>query len=494
MKRVIQILTIILLSVTLLYAFYPDSAHVVGFTRFWLATGEASGNRVAVRDSMDYIHIVYCYRIGGPYADSGEVFYAYSTDDGLTWSTPENVSQTDTCTSTEPNITIDSKGRLHCVWKQLYTDTSTTYYDYDMYYSQNSGTGWTPAVNISNLSLGANGCYSSMVVDSLDHVHVVYDMSVSSGNWDVYYSFYNDTVWTIPLQISNTPYDDAFPAMALDQNDHLHVVWRQRTTNAPVYYTKYDGNTWSTPEVITNFTGGQSAFPCIVVDSNNYPHVIWSWGELPADSGDIFYTAYDGVSWSSQLNLSNTVNVSCYHSMAIDSLDQLYVVWSEETPTLNEEVYYKTYNGTVWSNTINLTQDTSLSFCPKLGNPVKRDKVDLVWVDSWSARYVMYMGLNLIGLSEETRPSLVEKRPLISINPNPFRDYITIACNIPVLVPLKLSVYDISGRLVKVIFQKMQSLHIDEVSWSGNELSPGVYFLKLEGGSYSIVKKLVKLK
>jgi len=131
--RIIALLTSIILPSVVAQGLYPDSAHVIGTSHFGFATGEASGNRVSVRDSQGYIHAVFCFAIGSPYADSSEIYYVYSTDNGITWSLPENISRTDSLTAYEPDLTIDSQDHLHCVWKQYYTDTATSYLDVDLY-------------------------------------------------------------------------------------------------------------------------------------------------------------------------------------------------------------------------------------------------------------------------------------------------------------------------------------------------------------------------
>ncbi|MEO0092308.1 MAG: hypothetical protein ABIK61_06340 [candidate division WOR-3 bacterium] len=71
--------------------------------------GEHWGSRIIVRDSLQRLHFVYSKKVGLPYADSSEIYYRYSIDNGITWSTEENISQTGRATSTEPSLVIDKK-------------------------------------------------------------------------------------------------------------------------------------------------------------------------------------------------------------------------------------------------------------------------------------------------------------------------------------------------------------------------------------------------
>lgn len=482
---------------------YPDSATVIGHSRYESATGACSGNRISVRDTYGIIYAVFCYVRGAPFADSSGIYYVFSTDNGLTWSPPENISQCDSQSSEEPNLAIDSRNHLHCVWKQFYYDTLTAYHDYDIYYSHKDSMSWTRPINISNQSLGANACYSSMAIDSRDYVHVVWDMSTGSGNWDIFYSFYNDTIWSTPYQLSNSPYDDAFPAVAIDKDDNLHATWRQRTTNGPIFYCKYNGTMWSPPEVIASILNSQSGASCVVVDSLNQPHVVFNNAIMPNDSSEIYYIYFNGSSWTAPLNLSNSIRPSYQPGLAIDSLGHLYLVWTENVTNYRTDILYRIYNGANWTSPINITQDTTGSHAPHLGNPVKQNRIDLIW-SSFVAinpdRYdIVYLGLNALGISENNDLANVED--MISAAPNPFQSRLCIRIR-PIAGTgnneSSIRIFDAAGRMVKG-YAHLFNHQPTRLEWSGDDaagkpLPPGVYFIHWEGGGSRATIKTVKLK
>jgi len=495
---------LLLLTFTILIPFlygqhlYPDSAVVIGYSHHVYATGEVSGNRVMVRDSNDHIHAVYGYAMGGPFTDTAAIYYVFSGDNGLSWSVPYKISQSDSHTAIEPNIAIDSRDRLHCVWKQLLTDTSTTYYDYDMYYSRKDSAGWTRPINISNQGLGANACYSSMAVDSRNYVHVVWDMSTSWGMWDIFYSFYNDTAWSDPIPLSTSAYDDAFPSLSVDRNDDLHVVWRQRTNTAPIYYTKRQNQSWSTPEIIASFSGGQSAYPCIAVDYSNYPNVVFQHSHFPSDSGSILHISSNGSSWSPPVSISNTIHPTLGPSLAIDSQDIIYCVWTERVinPGPNSDLFISMHRGANWTTPINITQDTNTSRCPKLCYPIKNGRLDLTWTSSFSyppeTYEVVYLGFNISGNIHDQDLSCDE--PLLAIFPNPFSNTVTLR-TISTERPYNISIYDVSGRLVNTMVMDLKG----RCDWNGKDLTnkpvaPGIYFLKWKGGKRQETYKIIRIK
>lgn len=489
--------TLSILLIIPLYAqrFYPDSVVVIGYTHYSNATGNLSGNRVSVRDSRNWIHAIFYFKWTTNFSDSAEVYYVYSTDNGSTWSEMVNVSCTDSAVSVEATLAIDSRDYLHCTWRQYEPDSNS----FDLYYSTYNGTLWTVPKNISQQYSSDNlGHYSSMVVDSRDYIHVVWDLSTAPGDWDIFYSFYNDTVWSVPYQVSTSPYDDAFPALAIDHNDDLHLVWRKRVTDGPIMYTRYDGVSWTTPEIIATIPGGNSYSSCIVVNSQGYPRVTWQGG-LPTDSGNVYYTDYNGVLWSKPLNLSNTIRASNHNSLAIDSLDNLYVVWQEKTTFPDYEIYYRTYNGITWSEVMNISQDTLLSCCPKLGGSVKGDKIDLIWTSyALPALEVLYLGLNPVGIVEERSVGVKQKTLMLTVSPNPFSKKTDIRYQITDSRLQQLKIYDSSSRLVRQ-WDYTTIRQSDQIVWDGlddfsQQVPAGVYFIKLETPHYKETQKVILLK
>lgn len=84
--------------------------------------------------------------------------------------------------------------------------------------------------------------------------------------------------------------------------------------------------------------------------------------------------------------------------------------------------------------------------------------------------------------------------------PNPFNPQTTIAFELPSQTAVRLAVYDVSGRLVDVIIDgEIVSQGRNEVVWRGRDMagrvvSAGVYFYRLEAGSYSKTKRMVLIK
>jgi C1A family cysteine protease len=83
--------------------------------------------------------------------------------------------------------------------------------------------------------------------------------------------------------------------------------------------------------------------------------------------------------------------------------------------------------------------------------------------------------------------------------PNPFNPSTKISYDIPTVSDVQLSVYDLSGRVIKSWNMTKQMPGRYELQWrglnnEGNKVSTGIYFYKLSTGAFTETKKMVFLK
>ena len=78
--------------------------------------------------------------------------------------------------------------------------------------------------------------------------------------------------------------------------------------------------------------------------------------------------------------------------------------------------------------------------------------------------------------------------------PNPFNPVTKISYEIPVKSLVTLKVYDMLGREVARLYDGEREAGRYEAEFNGMRFSSGVYFYKLEAGSYTAVKKLLLVK
>jgi hypothetical protein len=91
---------------------------------------------------------------------------------------------------------------------------------------------------------------------------------------------------------------------------------------------------------------------------------------------------------------------------------------------------------------------------------------------------------------------------LLASAPNPFRPGaapVRIAFEVATDTRASLRVYDVSGRLVRIVLDKKVGAERHEVSWNGRDerggaVSSGIYFYRLDAGEYSATRSLVLLR
>ena len=78
--------------------------------------------------------------------------------------------------------------------------------------------------------------------------------------------------------------------------------------------------------------------------------------------------------------------------------------------------------------------------------------------------------------------------------PNPFNPTTTLSFALPSEVKVILEIYDINGRLIKELQSGILESGYHSVVWNADAHSSGVYFLKMQAGSFQKIQKLMLVK
>ena len=255
-----------------------------GYNGSYWNTGSSSTPAIAV-DYTGTIHVVWADDTNGTWGTDQEIMYANYTV-AMGWSNATvisdgyNGSYWNSDISEEPVITVDTIGTVHVVW----TENTNGQWGFDqeiMYVNYTTTEDWS---NITVISDGINGSYwntgysynPAITVDNMGVLHVVWADS-TSGKWgtdfEIMYANYSAvTGWTNATVISdgyNGSYwnsgDSYTPAIATDDNETIHVVWRDSTASVwggvfpdyEILYINYTATTgWSNATVISDGYNG----------------------------------------------------------------------------------------------------------------------------------------------------------------------------------------------------------------------------------------------
>ena len=177
-------------------------------------------------------NIVHVYFTDLRFSGTPEVFYMRSEDGGMSWTTEKPVSTVDS----DSSLVQDSGGkmtvegdRLHLTW------IDGTFVD-EVYYANSSDDGetWSTPRPLSTLD-GSDSASPSIVADG-DIVHVCWDDE--AGGYSVYYSYSTDDglTWSSPEQIS--PTTSGHPSLGIEDGI-LHLAYfGNRSGDYGTYYSR----------------------------------------------------------------------------------------------------------------------------------------------------------------------------------------------------------------------------------------------------------------
>jgi hypothetical protein len=138
-------------------------------------------------------------------------------------------------------------------------------------------------------------------------------------------------VWAGTKRLTWTSEDSLKPAMAIDSNNMIHVVWSEYASgSSEIYYKRSTdgGLTWSSGQRLT-WMPGDSSQPAITVDSGNGIHVVWS--DNTGGNSEVYYkkSTNGGLTWSSAARLTWTPGNSSYPVIATSPTSRIHVVWQD---------------------------------------------------------------------------------------------------------------------------------------------------------------------
>jgi BNR repeat protein len=300
-----------------------------------------------------------------------EILFRRSTDNGATWKPLVNLSD-NPGDSRSPQVVV-SGSNVYVVWQQL--NANSTAVDVFLRRSTDNGATWQSKVNLSQSS----GSEFPQIVVSGSGVFVVWQ-DTTLGNFDIFFrrSTDNGATWKPKVNLSNDPARSDSPQIAVS-GSNVYVVWFDRTPGNFDIFSRRSADSGVTWKAVKNLSDnpGDSRYPQIVVSGANV-YVVW-FDRTPGNA-DIFFTRStdSGATWKTVMNLSNDADRSRFPQIAVSGAN-VYVVWQSGDPS-NSETFFRrsTDNGAKWQSKVNLSQSSGSEF-PQI--VVSGSNVYVVWFD-----------------------------------------------------------------------------------------------------------------
>jgi len=257
----------------------------------------------------------------------------------------------------------------------------------------------------------------------------------------------------------------------VDENTGWAVGGSNSNYDLVVAHTTDGGATWN----LQMNEGGGFGEDVDFVDADNGWAVYNGWGDEYVPYFFIIHTEDGGETWTYQLGNGTLFNI-CF----VDTSNG-WVVGDIWTPP--GRILHTTDGGESWTTQNSGTEN------PLYG--VTFVDASHGWAVGWDGTILRY------------NPTLQAPDPdfilhpssfILSAYPNPFNPSTTIAYDLPKAGYVSLRVFDLLGREVSVLRDGFVEAGSHRVTFDGSGLPSGIYFARLDAGSFSQTKKLMLLK
>lgn len=407
-----------------------------------------------------------------------EIYYKRSSDEGTSWGNDTRLTN-NTASSFYPSVAT-SGAVVHVVWQDDRDGNMEIYYKR----STDEGLSWGNDTRLTN-NVAVSEHPSLTVTGSV--VHLVWsDSRTGNGNYEIFYNQSTDggTSWGTDTALTSNSALSFYPSVAVS-GSIVHVAWEDnRDGNEEIYYKRStdEGLSWAIDTRLTNATS-ISGNPTISVLGSDV-HVVWR--DQRDGNDELYYKNSEdgGINWGTDIRLTNDPAFSLYPSIALCG-SVVHVVWSDGRD-LNEEIYYKssTDAGVSWRTDVRLTNNTDVSEHPSV--TVSGSALHVVWGDNRDANFEIYYkrnpACNTVGINEfPSSPSQ------FSVYPNPAKYLILISWQVEEDRTAELIIIDVMGKeIMKTVVASDGSM----VDVSG--FANGIYFVQLNLRNKTITQKIVK--
>ncbi|HZM90799.1 MAG TPA: sialidase family protein [Blastocatellia bacterium] len=242
-----------------------------------------------------------------------------------------------------PRVALDSSGTVNVVWGDTKDGTAKVLFAR----STDLGLTFNEPLNVSGS--GGTGFDPEIAIDSRDAINVVWQ-DTAPGPAVIMFSRSTDggASFSEPKRISTGSGSATEAAIATDSADRISVVWADESegTSQAFYARSTDaGSTFSEPINVSSFSDGDIHKPTVVTFQNNV-YVAFQNGDLfgadTIDNRQVFLVkSFDaGVSFGDSEQVSNANNnKGRAHSPAltVDSRGMIHMVWIDASFVGNDE-------------------------------------------------------------------------------------------------------------------------------------------------------------
>lgn len=262
----------------------------------------------------------------------------------------------------------------HAKFSVVYDTTFPTTYrlvgkndNLKLYARRDSEVDWTLIADVKNFTEATNSRNSkgpSAFQDSSGNIHAAWsDDGNISGR--IYYAKWDGAKWSVPEQVTSSNFGSTNPNIIGDATGHIYIFYEDASTDytsvAMVYLNggSNDKPNWGEPALISPGPF-QSRYPSAAVDSENNIHVVWEDGRF--GHSEVMYSRWDRttLSFSSPVRVTDTEN-GCARPVIDTYLSKAFVAYTCFDNAGSSDIHIKNlFMGSgAWSESLQVSGDDS---------------------------------------------------------------------------------------------------------------------------------------
>ena len=275
----------------------------------------------------------------------------YATSQEITRQPVEEILLTNTSTdSVDPSVISDPYGRIYLVYAE-----NGPYSSRLMVKWTDTDGNWDESVEVASST--GNIHQPQMMKDSRGRSHLVW-MDSRYGNYEIMHS-YSDSLYhdhphiETPKRLTDTLSVSAQPEIGIGGNNDVHVVWSDGSgASREIYHIMSDdrGESWGSNYQVSN-SGNGTGEPALALTEQNVVHVVWK--DSRHGESELYYRKGpdSASSWGEEERLTDDTSYSEFPVLNIYK-ENLILTWHDDRTNV-DLLYFKTYNSTEgeWSLT-----------------------------------------------------------------------------------------------------------------------------------------------
>lgn len=204
--------------------------------------------------------------------------------------------------------------------------------------------------DIIKVSDSPNTQTPKIAIDRDNNIHIVWSDKID-GNWDILYRnfTYATQQWSSIYNVSDSDQSSQFPAIAIDENNNIMIVWIEGTEGLETYVYcrifKYNTKTWTTIEEIGVDHDNIKSAPTLANSTGGNFTVVYSQQRTSGDGKyEIYYRNYRSITedWGYSRSITysdNLMNPSVY----FDKNNKGHLVFMNQSSSDTRSIMYTNF-------------------------------------------------------------------------------------------------------------------------------------------------------